>query len=96
MARILRETLFIIVFVVIFIAVAGVIVFSVSQFYALQKAHSTFDNYYAFRGCVKLIDKTDTYGDCQLNSGEIIKLVEFRGKWYLNGDLPLCWRNFCL
>ena len=65
---------------------AAVIVVFVSQFFILQKAHSTFDNYYAFRGCVKLIEKTDTYGICQLASGKNIKIVLFNGKWYLDGD----------
>jgi len=76
------------------LAAVVVVVFSVSQFLMLQKAHSTFDNYYAFRGCIKLIDKTDTYGDCQLASGKIIKIVEFKGKWYLDGDLPYPGFNF--
>ena len=54
----------------------------------LQKDHSTFDNYYAFRGCKELISKTDEYGTCKLSSGETIKIVKFNGKWYLDGDLP--------
>ena len=54
----------------------------------LQKAHSTFDNYYVFRGCKELISKTDEYGTCKLSSGETIKIVQFNGKWYLDGDLP--------
>jgi hypothetical protein len=72
------------------------IVFSVSQFFMLRKAHSTFDNYYAFRGCTKLIDRTGTYGDCQLASGEIIKIVQFKDRWYLDGDLPwACLGSIC-
>jgi hypothetical protein len=54
----------------------------------LQKAHSTFENYYAFRGCAKLMQKTDTYGLCKLPSGEIIKIVKYQNKWFLDGDLP--------
>ena len=69
--------------------------FAVSQFLRVEKAHSTFDNYYAFRGCTKLIDKTATYADCQLPSGQIIKLVDFRDRWYLDGDLPTCFSNIC-
>ena len=57
----------------------------------LQKAHSTFDNYYAFRGCVTLIEKTDTYGTCKLSSGEIIKIIKIGNKWYLDGDGPGIW-----
>jgi len=54
----------------------------------LQKAHSTFENYYAFRGCAQLISKTDNYGFCKLASGKIIKIVKFEDKWFLDGDLP--------
>ena len=54
----------------------------------LQKAHSTFENYYAFRGCTQLISKTDSYGTCKLASGKTIKIVKFQGKWFLDGDLP--------
>ena len=63
-------------------------VFGVYQIKMLDKAHSTFDNYYAFRGCKELISKTDEYGTCKLSSGETIKIVKFNGKWYLDGDLP--------
>jgi hypothetical protein len=56
---------------------------------ALQKAHSTFDNYYAFRGCKHLIKRTPTYGICTTQSGETIKIVLYHGKWYLDGDLPV-------
>lgn len=54
----------------------------------LQKAHSTFENYYAFRGCDQLISRTDNYGFCKLSSGQTIKIVKFQDKWYLDGDLP--------
>lgn len=64
------------------------IVFGVYEILYLQKAHSSFENYYAFRGCVQLIEKTDTYGRCKTQSGEIIEIVEYQGKWYLDGDLP--------
>jgi hypothetical protein len=67
------------------------------QWTMLRWAHSTFDNYYAFRGCVQLIDKTDTYGDCRTADGETIKIVLYQGKWYLNGDLPwFCVGSLCL
>jgi hypothetical protein len=54
----------------------------------LQKAHSTFDNYYKFRGCRELIQKTDGYGTCKLKDGTTIKIVKYQGKWFLDGDLP--------
>jgi hypothetical protein len=75
----------IIAFVVI---VLIALVFFVNQVFYLRKAHSTFENYYAFRGCQTLIEKTDTYGTCQTNSGQTIKIVKYQDKWYLDGDLP--------
>ena len=54
----------------------------------LRKAHSTFENYYAFRGCQRLVSKTNDAGYCKLASGQIIKIVKFKNKWYLDGDLP--------
>lgn len=62
--------------------------FGIYWIFYLQKAHSTFENYYAFRGCVQLISKTDTYGICKLASGKNIKIVKFQNKWFLDGDLP--------
>ena len=61
----------------------------------LSVAHSTFENYYAFRGCATLLDRTDTYGTCTTASGKTIKIVKYEGRWFLDGDLPcksgLCW-----
>ena len=54
----------------------------------LQIAHSTFDNYYKFRGCTQLINITEDYGFCKLDSGQVIKIVKYQGKWFLDGDLP--------
>lgn len=62
--------------------------------YYLHVAHSTFENYYKFRGCAELVEKTDTYGTCRLSSGEVIKIVKFQGQWYLDGDLPYPGINF--
>ena len=75
------------IIIIIIVAVAAFIFF-MNQFLYLQKVHSTFENYYAFRGCVQLLSKTDSYGLCKTSSGEIIKIVKFQGKWYLDGDLP--------
>jgi len=58
------------------------------QMRMLNKAHSSFDNYYAFRGCTKLIERKPTYGVCKTSSGQIITIVLYHGKWYLKGDLP--------
>jgi hypothetical protein len=72
----------------------SIIIFLILLFLALywirtlNIAHSTFENYYNFRGCVELLQRTDTYGICRTSSGEIIKIVKFKGKWFLDGDLP--------
>ncbi|HUC01852.1 MAG TPA: hypothetical protein VMA75_03025 [Candidatus Paceibacterota bacterium] len=74
--------------VVILLLGAGL---ALDQFFILQKAHSTFDDYYAFRGCVQLISTTTTSGICKTASGETITIVEINGKWYLQGDGPGVW-----
>ncbi len=63
-------------------------VFSIWEVFYLQKAHSTFENYYKFRGCKELIEKNDTFGLCRLSDGSEIKIVLYNGKWFLDGDLP--------
>jgi hypothetical protein len=77
--------------VVIGIIVVVFVAFAIDQFFVLQKAHSTFDNYYAFRGCVQLLSRTDTSGVCKTASGDTITIVLINGKWYLQGDGPGVW-----
>ncbi len=60
-------------------------------FSTLYKAHSSFENYYAFRGCAQLLEKADTYGICKTSSGQTIKIVEIGDRWYLDGDGPGVW-----
>lgn len=79
---------------VLIILAAIVFIFGIYQFFMLRKAHSTFENYYSFRGCVELLEKTDVYATCKLKSGKIIKLIKFQNKWYLDGDLPHPGLNF--
>lgn len=82
----------------IFIAIVLLIILgtiAINQFTKLQKAHSTFENYYAFRGCKQLVSKTDTFATCKLSDGSVIKIVKFNNKWYLNNDLPTCMYNIC-
>ncbi len=62
--------------------------FCAYQILYLRSAHSTFENYYAFRGCVQLLEKTPNYGTCKTNTGQVIKIVKFQNKWFLDGDLP--------
>ncbi len=73
------------------IIVLALVAFAIDQFFILQKAHSTFDNYYAFRGCVQLLSRTDTSGVCKIASGDTITIVLINGKWYLQGDGPGVW-----
>ncbi len=85
----------IITFILLF-TVLLVIIFGISQWFYLRKAHSTFENYYSFRGCVQLLNKTDDYGICKTNSGQTIKIVKYQKKWYLDGDLPwACLGSIC-
>jgi hypothetical protein len=65
-----------------------ILIFGIYQILFLRKAHSTFENYYAFRGCTTLIKKTNEYGICKTENGQTIKIVKFQDKWYLDGDLP--------
>jgi hypothetical protein len=84
--------------VTITIIVVGVLffVFMFSQWLYLRKAHSTFENYYVFRGCIQLLERTDSYGICKTSTGQTIKIVKFDGKWYLDGDLPwACLNKIC-
>ena len=68
-------------------------IFSLGAYWILylQKAHSTFTDYYNFRNCVELIEKQDSFGTCRLANGQIIKIVLYKEKWYLDGDLPNGW-----
>lgn len=66
------------------------------QVATLRVAHSSFENYAAFRGCAQITSRTPTEGTCTLASGGTIKIVQFRGRWFLDGDLPTCWGNICI
>ena len=68
--------------------IALAVIFGVYEVLSLNIAHSSFENYYEFRGCTQLLQKTDTFGTCVTKSGETIKLVKFNDKGYLDGDLP--------
>jgi len=70
---------------IIFMILIGIAIYWVLY---LNYAHSSFENYYNFRGCVSLINKTVDYGYCRLKSGDVIKLVKYQGRWFLDGDLP--------
>jgi hypothetical protein len=74
---------------------AAIIFFAGNQMERLSRAHSTFENYYAFRGCRELLDKKDNYGICKTGEGQAIKIVKYKEKWYLDGDLPICISSVC-
>ena len=69
--------------------------FFMYQIMYLKNAHATFANYYSFRGCVQLIKRTNQYGICRTNTGQTIKIVQYDGRWFLNGDLPICRSRLC-
>ena len=77
-----------IVIVIAAIIIVIILAFGIGYWLYLRKAHSTFENYYAFRGCVQLISTTTDSGTCRTSSGQVIKIVEYQDKWYLSGDLP--------
>ena len=80
-----------IIVAIVILLVAAAAAFALGQFFLLQKAHGTFDNYYAFRGCTQLISTTTTSGVCKTASGDTITIVEINGEWYLQGDGPGVW-----
>ena len=76
------------------LAVIGLFAFSYLEVKYLDRAHSTFEDYYAFRGCTQLLERTADYGICRTTGGDTIKIVKFKNKWFLDGDLPcgfFCW-----
>jgi hypothetical protein len=78
---------------IIFISLLAIVILVcvVNWLFVLRKAHNTFENYYAFRGCVQLLDRADDYGTCRTASGQVIKIIKLQNKWYLEGDGPGVW-----
>lgn len=69
------------------------------QIATLRIAHSSFDNYAAFRGCETVTSRTGSMGTCTTNAGQSITIVKYDGRWFLKGDLPVCmigFGSFCL
>jgi uncharacterized membrane protein affecting hemolysin expression len=73
---------------VIVIIVLLLIGFGIYHIQALNKAHSTLENYAVFRGCISLSNQTATSADCVLPSNKTERLVKINNKWYLEGDGP--------
>lgn len=84
-----RWAQFAVAIIIVLLAVA------IWQFVTLQKAHSSFTNYAAFRGCAQITGQSGATGTCTLANGQSITMVQFHGQWYLDGDLPMCWGNIC-
>lgn len=80
---------------IISLVVLLVVIFGIYEIYVTDKAHKTFENYYAFRGCIQMMSRTADSGTCKTGSGQTIKIVKFNDQWYLDGDLPTCWNNIC-
>lgn len=74
---------------IILVVIGGA--FLAYQAYRTNLAHTTFERYYAFRGCTELIDRTATYADCKLANGQTIRMVLLNDRWYLEGDGPGVW-----
>ncbi len=91
----MKKAALVLIILAIVLADAGIYI-AASYFAYLRKAHSTFENYYAFRGCAQLLEKNDAYGTCKISSGQVIKIVKYNSRWYLDGDLPTCWFGVCL
>ncbi len=83
----MRKNILILV-AVIFLSLVGL---GASWLIYLNKAHSSFSEYYKFRGCLKLIEKTENFGTCEIGGGKLIKIVKISDKWYLDGDGPGVW-----
>jgi hypothetical protein len=84
-----------IIFLLVVLAV--ILVMGVGWWWYLRQAHSMFENYYTFRGCAKLVERTADYGICQTKDGQTIKIVKYQDRWYLDGDLPwACVGVICL
>jgi hypothetical protein len=84
------------VIILVLLTAVLLFIFMVNQWLYLRKAHSTFENYYAFRGCIQLLEKTEDYGICKTNIEQTIKIVKYQDKWYLEGDLPwACLGRMC-
>ncbi|MES2216425.1 MAG: hypothetical protein V4481_03970 [Patescibacteria group bacterium] len=77
---------------IIIVSVVAIIVIVLGLYWTsyLKKAHSTFEDYAAFRGCAGIRSRTDTEGTCTTKSGNNIKIVKLNNQWYLDGDLPVC------
>lgn len=80
-------------FAVAGLLVLAAIVLGIQQVLYLRWAHSSFENYYSFRGCASLVSRGSDFGICKLPNGQTEKIVLYQGRWFLDGDLPQCLIN---
>lgn len=77
--------------IVIAIAAVCLIILGIvvaSQAITTYYAHDTFESYCAWRGLVVESKSTD-FGYCKNpKTGKLSKIVLYKGRWYLDGDLP--------
>ena len=85
--RIIRLTLITIV--------AAIGIGAIAQVTYLQWAHRTLANYETFRGCETVLETSPTKATCRLHDGNLITMVNYGKRWYLEGDLPHCVRGWC-
>jgi hypothetical protein len=77
-----------IVFILISLAFVGFIFY---QGITTYNAHATFEGYCKWRG-LTVVNESSDYGYCKNPvSGEQFKIVLFKDRWYLDGDLPNNW-----
>ena len=77
---------------VVALAFVGLVAY---QALRVRNAHASFDSYYAFRGCTQLLQRGSDFGVCSTQSGQVIKIVQYGGKWYRDGDGPVCYFRWC-
>ena len=91
MVMIRRSTIWLVVALILVSVALGVL--CLGWAFYLTRAHSSYENYYKFRGCIQQLERTDTYGICKTADNQTIKIVELNNRWYLDGDLPWGWHN---
>lgn len=63
-------------------------IFIADKIITTYKAHETFEGYCKWRG-LEVENKATNYGYCKDSAtGKEYKMVLFKGRWYLDGDLP--------
>ena len=73
---------------IISLIVCGLGIFVIYQMTITYNAHNTFDGYCQWRG-LAVESQAGDYGYCKnLATGKEYKIVLFKGRWYLDGDLP--------